>query len=373
MMWCQWGTASTSSRIWDGVGHQDLQARPAILSHLARCYHAALVNRSTRALLLAAGSVLVLAAPVLAALVLTGCGQRQDENAATPAASSPKRIAKPVDFDGDGISDWLVYRGGTWLHLGPPKGAAALPSIQTGPPDPSCIPAPADYDGDGKVDLSQKCGGAWHFYNADGSYAKGIWTGGGAGELPVPADYDGDGDADVVVFRAGAWQFYDSASGAAARSVWTGPGAGSHPIPMDYDGDGNADFSVYQKGAWTLFKDDGTPYRGIWTGGTEGDVPVPGNYHGLGREEVVIFRGGAWMFYDLDTQANTGGVWTGAAPSPGRPRQPAPLDLDGDGTLELTVYTGNAWSFFNDDGTLLKVVPIDGKPGDQPISRRQLP
>jgi hypothetical protein len=332
---------------------------------MTQCYHPALVSTSTRALLL------LLAA---CALVLAGCGSQPDEDAAAgPAATPAPRRATPADLDGDRISDWLVYRGGTWLHLGPPKAEAALPSIQTGPPDPSCIPALADYDGDGKVDLSQKCGGAWHFYNPDGSYRNGIWTGGAAGELPVPADYDGDGDADVVVFRAGAWQFYDSASGAATRNVWTGPGEGSHPLPMDYDGDGNADFSVYQKGAWTLFKDDGTPFRGIWTGGVEGDVPVPGNYHGLGREEVVIFRGGAWMFYDQDTQANTGGVWTGAAPSPGRARQPAPLDLDGDGTLELTVYTGNAWSFYNDDGTLLRTIPVDGKPGDQSISRRQLP
>ena len=52
---------------------------------------------------------------------------------------------------------------------------------------------PMDYDGDGTADFTQLCNGAWHFYNENGSYNKGIWTGGVAGDLPVPADYDGNG------------------------------------------------------------------------------------------------------------------------------------------------------------------------------------
>lgn len=326
-----------------------------------------------RVFALSARALLLLGA--CSALVLTGCDRRNDDvaAAASPTASPSQRSATPADFDGDKLSDWFIYRGGTWVYLGPSTEAGALPSVKTGAPDSSCIPTPADYDGDGRVDLSQRCGGAWHFYNADGTYRKGIWTGGLPGDLPVPADYDGDGDADVGVFRGGAWIFYDSASGANVRSVRTGAGAGGLPVPMDYDGDGHADFSVYQKGAWNFYNDDGTLYRGIWTGGVAGDVPVPGDYHGLGREEVVIFRGGAWMFYNLDTRAHTDGVWTGAATSPGRPLQPAPLDLDGDGTLEFTVYTGKVWNFYKDDGTLLRGVRIEGVPNDQPISRRQLP
>ena len=71
-----------------------------------------------------------------------------------------------------------------------------------------------DYDGDGMADFTQFCNGAWHFYNFDGSYLKGIWTGGVAGDLPVPADYDGDGKGDVVVYRGGAWLFLNFTTGA---------------------------------------------------------------------------------------------------------------------------------------------------------------
>lgn len=301
------------------------------------------------------------------ALLLTGCGGRNEDAAV-------KRTASPADFDGDKVSDWFIYRSGSWVYYGPYTGTDALPAVRTEAPDSNCIPAPADYDGDGKIDLSQQCGGVWHFYDADGTYRKGIWTGGLPGDRPVPADYDGDGDADIVVFRAGSWMFYDFASGACTRGLWTGPGAGGIPIPMDYDGDGRADFSVYQNGAWHFYKDDGTHDKGIWTGGVAGDVPVPGDYHGVGREEVVIFRGGSWLFYSLETQKQTSdSVWTGANASPDTPLQPAPLDLDGDGTLEFTVYAGGPWHFFEDDGTYRKGVWTGGVAKDQPISRRQLP
>lgn len=41
----------------------------------------------------------------------------------------------PADFDGDGVSDWVVYRSGTWFYLGP----CLHPLNETGPAlDPAC-------------------------------------------------------------------------------------------------------------------------------------------------------------------------------------------------------------------------------------------
>ena len=135
-----------------------------------------------------------------------------------------------------------------------------------------------DYDGDGTADFTQLCNGAWHFYNDNGSYNKGIWTGGVAGDLPVPADYDGDGKENVVVFRAGAWLFFNFTTGAfdAAKSIWTGApphwtGGTSLPAPLDYDGDGKMDFTVYSGGLWHFYNSNGTYNSGIWTGGVAGD------------------------------------------------------------------------------------------------------
>lgn len=253
------------------------------------------------------------------------------------------------------------------LGLSAPPGQA---DVWTGTTGPNCIPAPGDYDGDGNIDYSLKCGGSWHFYNDNGTYLKGIWVGGVAGELPVPADYDGDGDTDVVVFRGGSWLFYDYQTGAYTGGVWTG--SAGIPLPLDHDGDGRAEFSVYASGAWHFYNDNGTYLKGIWTGGTAQDIPVPGDYNGDGREEVVIFRGGAWLFYDFTTGASTGGVWTGAAPYNGQPLQPTPVDYDGDGALDFAIYAGGPWHLYREDGTYLRGVWTGGVVGDKPLSRRQL-
>jgi hypothetical protein len=242
--------------------------------------------------------------------------------------------------------------------------------IWTGETSPSCIPAPADYDGDSDTDLSLKCGGAWHFYNDDGTYRKGIWTGGVAGDLPVPADYDGDGDADVVVFRGGAWLFFDYSNGAYTGGIWTG--AAGIPTPLDRNGDGRAELSVYQNGAWHFYNHDGSYLKGIWTGGGAADIPVPGDYDGNGQEELVVFRGGAWLFFDFASGSNYRGVWTGASPYAGKPLQPAPLDYDGDGSLDFTIWGGGPWHFYRDDGSYLKGIWTGGVLDDRAISRRQL-
>jgi hypothetical protein len=266
-----------------------------------------------------------------------------------------------------GMTRWMAAGAVVWALGG---AAVVRADVWTGEPSSSCIPASADYDGDGDVDFSLKCGGAWNFYNDDGSYLKGIWTGGVAGDLPVPADYDGDGDADVVVFRGGAWLFFDYASGAPAGGVWTGaPGV---PLPLDRNGDGRAEFSVFQNGAWHFYNDDGTYIKGLWTGGLPQDVPVPGDYDGNGQDEIVVFRGGAWLFYDFATGTNIRGVWTGAATYGGRPLQPAPLDYDGDGSVDFTIFAGGPWHFYQDDGTYLRGVWTGGVPDDRAISRRLL-
>jgi hypothetical protein len=282
----------------------------------------------------------------------------------------------PVDFDGDGTSDVVVFRDGAWLFHDFTTGAQDG-GVWTGSAA-GCVPVAMDYDGDGKTDFSQLCNGAWHFYNSDGSYLKGIWTGGVAGDLPVPADYDGDGTDDVVVYRGGAWLFYNFTTGAfdAAKSTWTGGGGSCIPAPMDYDGDGTADFTQLCNGAWHFYNDDGSYNKGIWTGGVAGDLPVPADYDGNGMDDVVVFRGGAWLFYDFATGNYLPGssIWTGAPPHwTGGTSVPAPLDYDGDGKADFTVYSGGPWHFYNSNGTYNKGIWTGGVAGDKALSRRLLP
>ena len=283
-----------------------------------------------------------------------------------PPPGGGTRQKTPVDFNGDRISDIVVYRRGAWIFY------PAASGIWTGQTSTSCIPAPADYDGDGRSDFSLFCAGAWHFYRSNGSYLKGIWTGGVAGDLPVPADYNGDGRDEVVIHRRGAWVGFDYNTGQQIWSVWTGPGtANAIPLPMDYNGDGRAEFTVYAGGAWNFYRQDGAYVKGIWTGGAAGDIPVPGDYDGNGTEDVVVFRGGAWRFYDFATGVQTRGVWTGAQSYDGAPLQPAPLDYDGDGSVDFTIYAGGPWHFYHDNGSYRNGVWIGRGTNDRALSRRQ--
>ncbi len=95
-------------------------------------------------------------------------------------------VPVPSDYLGSGRDDVVVFRAGAWLHFDFATGTLdATKSVWTGrPPHWSggvSMPAPLDYDGDGAVDRTVYAGGPWHFFNADGSLNKGIWTGGGRG------------------------------------------------------------------------------------------------------------------------------------------------------------------------------------------------
>jgi glucose/arabinose dehydrogenase len=92
-------------------------------------------------------------------------------------------VPVPADYDGDGIEDIVVFRGGAWLFYDFTTGAFdSVKSTWTGAPPHwtggTSVPAPLDYDGDGKADFTVYSGGPWHFFNANGTYNKGIWTGG---------------------------------------------------------------------------------------------------------------------------------------------------------------------------------------------------
>ena len=272
------------------------------------------------------------------------------------------RQKTPADFNGNGTSDFVIYRGGAWVNY------SGAPSVWTGEGSSNCIPAPGDYDGNGVTDYSLYCGGAWVFYNANGTFRQGIWTGAVPGDLPVPADYDGDGDDDVMIYRNGTWILYDFNTGA-TLSVITTPITGGIPLPMDYDGDHRAELTVYKDGAWHFFNDNGTYLKGLWIGNTPGNIPVPGDYDGNGVEELVIFNNGGWHFYDFNSGAYIRGVLTPYGGTAGA--QPAPLDYDGDGSVDFTVFVAGAWHIWNDNGSYRGGLWIGDLPDLQPLSRRQ--
>jgi alpha-tubulin suppressor-like RCC1 family protein len=269
--------------------------------------------------------------------------------------------ARPVpgDFDGDALSDTMIYRpgaaagSGEWWGLGSLKGYswqygyARVPWGGTGQ-----VAVPGDYDGDGRMDVAvytSSTGDWWILQSSRGNttYLHVAW--GIPGDIPVPADYDGDGRTDIGIYRPsnGDWWVllssldYDWQKGY-FHAQWGI--ATDVPVPADYDGDGRADVVVFRGGDWfglysTTDYQWTSGYLHVVWGGT-GDTPVPGDFDGDGRADIGVYRAssGEWFAVksSVDYQWQSGYVrvvW-------GAPGQvPVMGDFDGDNKADVTVYT----------------------------------
>lgn len=209
-------------------------------------------------------------------------------------------ILTPGDYNYDGKTDLSVYRPGenVW-YVSPslPTGGGNGGGLFGQPGDLKC---PEDYDGDGYTDIAvyRPATGTWNIryssrsYEAlyDVSFPFGIST-----DRPVPADYDGDGRADIAVFRpsTGDWYILRSSDGL-VTSVNFGLGT-DKLVQGDYDGDVKADIAVFRDGNWYILRSSDGGFVGIgW--GLATDKPVPGDYDGDGKLDVAVFRPseGAW-------------------------------------------------------------------------------
>lgn len=285
---------------------------------------------------------------------------------------------RPVDYDGDGRTDFSVLR----FPSGPPSPftywnlRSTDGSISNGPfgDAGTDFPTPGDYDGDGKDDLAlyrsgQNPGDDGLFlilYSATNTFQAVLW--GVTGDQPIPRDYDGDGITDMAVFREGAspgdpafWYIRQTAFNFVQRSVqWGTTGDGTNnfdtPVPGDYDGDGKVDIAVYRfalppaNNFIILRSSDGAVQFQQW-GNFNSDYILPGDYDGDGKTDFCAGRTGAASSSPLIWQillSSTGGsVYRSFGISSDLPTQG---DYDGDGKTDLSVYrrgaTANAQSTF---------------------------
>jgi subtilisin-like proprotein convertase family protein len=218
--------------------------------------------------------------------------------------------------------------------------------------------APVDFDGDGRTDfavvrnIGASPSGATNqvrwFYNLNGSGSTIAKDWGIATDVFVPEDYDGDGKDDIAVWRTGAATtaaFYILQSQTNTLRVDRfGQTGDDSTVVGDYDGDNKADVAVYRVGA-TVGAQSTWFYRGSLSNpsgnvtfvpwGSNGDFPAPGDYDGDGKNDVNVQRTvGANAQYilrkssDSSTTFTTFGLGTDFI---------VPGDYDGDGKTDIAV------------------------------------
>jgi hypothetical protein len=244
-----------------------------------------------------------------------------------------------ADFDGDGKSDYAVFRPstGVWWIRYATGATASYPWGTKGD-----IPCPADVNGDGRAELIvfRPSSGTWWIRYWNGTTAAYNW--GAIGDIPIPLDYDGDGRAELVVYRwstddKGRWwiRYWNGSSTMVEWGIRT-----DTPLSRDIDGDKKDDLIVYRKdGTWYIRYTKGGSAAYVW--GTWGDVPLCYR-DSQGKWNIAVWRPSNGIFWYKNIQSGgTGSYYWGTAGD-----IPRVADPDGDKWDDFIVYrpsTGVWW------------------------------
>lgn len=270
----------------------------------------------------------------------------------------------PVDFNGDGRSDYVVARnvGGLmgqvrWFYNLSSGGPTVAFDWGLG----GDFLISEDFDNDNKDDIAVWRPGApgtaaFYIHNSATNTAR-VEAFGQTGDDPtVVDDYNNDGSADLAVYRAGAtfqapstWFYRTTAGGPVTFVPWGRQG--DFPAPGDYDGDGSADFSVQREasGAGVFFTRFATGAQTVTSFGFGSDLVVPGDYDDDGKTDISVVRGVSgqlhWFYEPSGTPGVTAvqNIWGNSATD-----FVTQGDYDGDGRTDLAIWrpeTGTFWVY----------------------------
>jgi Right handed beta helix region/FG-GAP-like repeat len=162
---------------------------------------------------------------------------------------------------------------------------------------PGDIGLSGDLDGNGVSDLVLYRNGTWFIdFNLSATVGSQVGFGGVAGDIPLLGDMNGDGRDDLIIYRSGTW-YVNTAFNGVSSTYHFGGVAGDIPLVGDLNGDGKLDLIIYRNGTWFVdfdpnaVKVDATYHFG----GVAGDVPMVFDYDGDGRDDLVIYRNGTWF------------------------------------------------------------------------------
>lgn len=283
----------------------------------------------------------------------------------------PAPLKSPFDFDGDGKSDFSIFRpsGGEWWYQQSSDNNAKAFTFGTN----TDKIVPADYDGDGKTDVAffRPSTGEW-FVLRSSNLTFFAAPFGASGDMPAPADFDGDSKADLALFRPSQATWYILKSTGGVQITPFGAN-GDVPQVADYDGDGKADIGIYRPaggsgvGEWWILRSTAglfaTPF------GSATDKPVAGDYTGDGKADVAFFRPTTSEWYVLRSE----NLAYFAAPFGAAGDIPSAGDYDGDGKTDLAVFRPSSatWFVLKSGGGIL--IQQFGATGDIPVPAAFVP
>lgn len=226
-------------------------------------------------------------------------------------------IPVPGDYDGDGKTDFAIWRPSTsvwWVIMSSDLSLYTHTYGQAGDQ-----PVPADYDGDGKTDIavfrpdSPSAGlGRWFMIHSSNPSAWNYADFGVSTDIPLPVDYDGDGKADVSVFRASNKTFYTYRSSDITVEGIEMPYSGT-PVSADYDGDGYANYAVKDGNVWRIKNAAKTSTSAV-TFQNATDIAVQNDYDGDGLVDIATWRpsNGTWYIRQSTLLGQSGELRTQA-------------------------------------------------------------
>jgi uncharacterized delta-60 repeat protein len=245
------------------------------------------------------------------------------------------------DFDGDGKSDFTVYRPSNQFWYGLNSSNSAFTQYQFGATGD--ILAPADYNFDGKCDLGIFRNGEWWYQAPNGQHTSAaVW--GQAGDKPIPSDWDGDGKTDFIVFRPSNGVWYRLSSGTGQMSFIQFGIAEDIPLQADFDGDGKSDVAVYRPstGTWYWLNSSNNQFAGVPFGAV-GDKPQTGDFDGDGKTDLAVYRpsNGYWYFLYSGSNYSFGAIPFGISED-----RPTVADYDGDGKTDIAVFRPSTGTWY---------------------------